>query len=102
MTSVIKSFSTNTDFTPYQLIAEITARGYFETIGNAKTSVLPFEQSVDELIEAFHSRNGLSRERMTDGGAEFGASIKRMVTPYANNGSMNLGTYSTITWGKLI
>ena len=62
---VIAHYSTNQDFQRTDLVAELESRGLFTPTGEAYTKTIGFSQPVDAYIEAFHARNGFSRERMT-------------------------------------
>ncbi len=55
---LIRSFSTNCGFKPYNLIDELKARELFKVEGSHKTAPIPFTQTIDDYIESIHSRNG--------------------------------------------
>ncbi len=73
--ALIPDHSTNVDFEPYDPIDVVASRGYFEEQGRHHTGVRTFAQSTADHVEAIHSRNGFSRERMPDGGVAFDAGV---------------------------
>lgn len=94
-------YSTNREYTPYNVIDELTQRGLYDIVGRQTTASVPFVQSVDHYIESFHARNGLSRARMTAvDAAAFDAEIRTIVEPYATHGQIELQVHATIAWGK--
>jgi SAM-dependent methyltransferase len=97
---LIVQYTTNRDFQPYNVIAELEARSLFRTAGEHRTAAVPFEQSVEDYIESIHSRNGFSRDRMRpEDAAAFDASVRELVTPYAVGGVLSLGVAATVIWG---
>ncbi len=59
---------------------------------------------VGDLIEAFHSRNGFSRNRMSAPSAEaFDREARAHLLSYADgDGFLNLGSVGTVTWGTIV
>ncbi len=98
---VCNKYSLNRDYQPYNLLDELTKRGLFEPVGKQQTTPVPFTQPVDDYIESFHARNGLSRDRMTpDQAAAFDQEMRALVEPFATNDLVTLQIVNTITWGK--
>lgn len=98
---VCNKYSLDRDYQPYNLLDEFTQRGLFEPIGKQQTAPVPFTQSVDDYIESFHARNGLSRDRMTaEQAAAFDQEMRALVAPFATNDTVTLQVINTITWGK--
>jgi len=98
---VCNTYSLNRDYQPYNLLDELTKRGLFEPVGKHQTAPVPFTQSVDDYVESFHARNGLSRDRMApDQAAAFDRDMRALVEPFATNGMVTLQVINTITWGK--
>jgi len=97
---LIVQYTTNRDFQPYDLIAELEARGLFRKAGERRTVAEPFEQSVEDYIESIHSRNGFSRDRMRpEDAAAFDASVRELITPHALGGALRLHVAATVNWG---
>jgi SAM-dependent methyltransferase len=102
------AYSTNRDFRPYDLLAELSARGLFEKQGERETASIPWRPSLDEYVEARHSQNGLSRERMgASRAAEFDAELRRLLAALRaeglideRGGLLDLRAGARITWGK--
>ncbi|QSO54056.1 methyltransferase domain-containing protein [Alicyclobacillus curvatus] len=98
--SLIREFSTNREFKPYNLMDELQTRGLFEVDGSCETAPVPFTQPVEEYIEAIHSQNGFSRERMTkDAALEFDNRVRNLVSRYTQHGALNLDAIASVTWG---
>jgi SAM-dependent methyltransferase len=96
----IQRYSTNREFRPYDLVEELEMRHLFEKVGEKDTSWVPFTQPVGEYIEAMHSMNGLSRQRMLPHEAEsFDEEARRILSPFATEGAVELQTAASIVWG---
>ena len=97
---LISHYSTNRDFQPYDLIAELEGRDLFTKVGEAQTSPQPFRQTVDAYIESFHSRNGFSRQRMkSEMAAEFDTAVHNLVSSYHPEGIFDMQISGHVTWG---
>jgi len=101
---IIKRYSLNQGYRPYDLIALLQERGLFERRGELCTAPVPFAQTVDDYIEAFHAMSSFSRERMRqeDAGA-FDAEVGMLMAPYAAadaDGLLRWEVSALITWGR--
>ncbi|MGH2561932.1 MAG: hypothetical protein ACRDJH_22955, partial [Thermomicrobiales bacterium] len=98
---VIDRHSTNRDYQPYNLIAELEQRGLFRVLGRQTTDPIPFHQPIAAYVESFHARNGFSRDRMPPASAAaFDAEVTRLVTPHANDGLVTLQVPGKVIWGS--
>jgi len=98
---LIQRYSTNREFRPYDLLAELAARSLFREEGRRQTAPLPFQQSVEAYIESLHSRNGFSRARMTQEASDaFDAAVRAVVVPFAQDGNLHMRVVGTVVWGK--
>jgi SAM-dependent methyltransferase len=100
----IGEYSMNKDFRPYNMLTvtqELSARGLFDQRGMKTTAPVPFRQTVEEYVESFHARNGLSRDRM-DAAAqrEFDRKLWELVSQYRPNGIVELQLKGRVIWGK--
>jgi SAM-dependent methyltransferase len=96
----ISRHSTNRFYQPYDLVQELEARGLFQPLGQVQTDPVAFTQSVADYIESFHSRNGLSRDRMDpEDAAEFDEACRGLVGPFAETGLITLGIRGLVSWG---
>lgn len=101
LSEIISRCSTNREFQPYDLIDELERRGLFEKQGETKTEPVSFSESIDDFIEACHSRNGFSRERMDKPSAlAFDNEVKNLLMPFVEHGQVHFEYLATITWGK--
>jgi SAM-dependent methyltransferase len=99
--ALISRFSTNRDFRPYNLITELETRGCFAQAGRLEAGPLPYQRSVPEYIEAFHSQNGLSRDRMESAAAHaFDTEVQALVDPFSDDGILHLTSVATVIWGR--
>lgn len=100
--ALIDRYSTNRDYRKYDLIQEIRARGYFEHVGELRTDPIQFFQPVGELIEAFHSRNGFSRDRMgADSANAFDSEARKHLERFSRDGVLDLGVIGSVTWSRV-
>lgn len=60
----------------------------------------PISQSVDDLIEAEHSRATWSRAKMGPLAQAFGADLRAVVAPYVTDGKVAFEISSTLWWGR--
>jgi hypothetical protein len=98
---LFRRFSTNREFQPYDLLDELAVRGLFRQEGERHATPVAFRRSIDSYVEAIHSANGFSRDRMERAEADaFDAAVRGLVEPYATNGQVELQIYGTVTWGR--
>jgi len=97
---LISQFSTNQDFEPYKLVDELAQRGLFTKQGEFATAPMLYQQTVEMYIEAIHSTNGFSRERMDeDRAAAFDTAVRQLVAPYCENNHMEIQVNGHVVWG---
>jgi hypothetical protein len=100
----IGEYSLNKDFQPYDMLTvtrELTARGLFQQVGTRTTAPISFRQSVDDYVESFHARNGLSRDRMDANTASaFDRQLRALVSRYCSNDVVELQMQGRVIWGK--
>lgn len=100
--SIITRFSTNRDYAPYNLVEELVARGLFSPAGQRQTAAVPFEQSIDDYVESFHSRNGLSQQRMgSERAAAFDAEVRALLYGWCPSARVELSIVGQVIWGRL-
>ena len=96
---LITQYSTNRDFEPYDLLTELEARNLFSREDRVQTQPIPFRQTLDEYVESFHSRNGLSRQRMGASAAEFDARLKALVHRHQPQPVLEFELEADLVWG---
>lgn len=97
---LLRQYSTNKHFAPYDLIEELRARKLYRVIGAVSTLRERRLQEVDDYIESFHSRNGFSRERMSkDAAAAFDDAVRAILQPHLKDGLVPLTTFTRAWWG---
>ncbi len=100
LAEIIPKFSTNTKYQPYDLIDELEMRGLFQKVGERETQPVQFVQSVNDYIEAFHSRNGFSRDRMKpEMATAFDQEAKKILLEKYPDGVMSLQVVGNVIWG---
>lgn len=98
---LIDRYSTNRHYQPYDLVAELSARGLFRRVGERRTAPVEFAQTVDEYVASFHARNGFSRERMgPERAAAFDAAVSSLVRGHCPSGRVGLDVVGVVTWGQ--
>lgn len=97
---LIRKYLINQDFQSYDVISEIAARGLFHEKGRQTTSSVTFRQSVGDYIESFHSRNGSSRQKMSQAACRsFDSSMREVLAGYCPDGIAKLEAVASIVWG---
>jgi SAM-dependent methyltransferase len=98
---LFSAYSTNQDYQPYDLVEESTNRGLFRVRGEQQTPPVSFPQSIEDYVEAIHSRNGFSRERMTVGAAQaFDYAVTSLVLANHPDGIVELEVSGHVVWGE--
>lgn len=98
---IIARYSTNQDFAPFDLIAELDSRGLFDLKGRKSTWPVPFSQSVEEYIDAIHARNGFSRQRMTPAAATaFDSEVRELLLSHHPDGRISGRNQAHVHWGR--
>jgi len=99
--ALIREYSTNRDYVPYDAVAELEARGLMAVGGRAQTGVVPYHQRVGEYVESFHSRNGFSRARLPAGRArEFDDKLEALVRLHCPDGTVCLPVQARVVWSR--
>ena len=97
---IIDRYSTNREYRPYDLLAELSTRGLFHPAGERRTAPIAFSQTVAEYVESYHARNGFSRERMgPERAAAFDAAAAAVVSAHRPSGRVDLEIVGVVTWG---
>lgn len=98
---LIRHYSTNQDFQPFNLIHELTTRGHFTRLGEFHTEAVVHQQTIESYIESIHSRNGFSRDRMTRENAQaFDDAVTRLLAQAYPDGLVQIGVVGHVVWGK--
>ncbi len=97
---LIAHYSTNRDYEPYDLLRELEERKLFSPEEVVQTRPVPFSQTVEEYVESFHSRNGLSRERMGDSADEFDIRLRALIARYQSGPVLEFALVADLAWGK--
>jgi SAM-dependent methyltransferase len=99
--TLIERYSTNHEYQPYSLIAELEKRGLFEQHGVHLSEAVSFKQSVESYIESIHSRNGFSRDRMTHQAAtDFDAEVRSLLVERCPDGTVRFNLVARIIFGR--
>jgi ubiquinone/menaquinone biosynthesis C-methylase UbiE len=97
---IVQRYSTNRDFQPYNVVDELTTRLLFTVLGSRTTASITHTQSFASYVESWHSRNGLSRDRMTLGAAEaFDRDTRALLAGYGYEESVTFDVVGSVTWG---
>jgi SAM-dependent methyltransferase len=72
---------------------------WFETMGT-ETFTASVVQSVEDLIDAEHSRATWARSKMGARADEFDADLRAVLAPYAHDGKVEFGVQSSLKWGR--
>ncbi|MEM8860470.1 MAG: hypothetical protein AAGD96_19275, partial [Chloroflexota bacterium] len=98
---LIAEYSTNQDYVPFDLTAELSQRKLFEIVRTWQSQPITYTQTVDDFLKGEHSRESLSIEMMGDKRAnEFDVKFKAILEPHASNCLISYPVSTKITWGK--
>jgi SAM-dependent methyltransferase len=98
--TLIQKYSTHTGWEPFDLEAELVARGLLTVEDRASFALPGFRQSVDDYVESFHARASFVRERMPGTAGEFDAALRLLVQPHAVGGELEVDLSYPVTWGQ--
>jgi SAM-dependent methyltransferase len=100
---ILGRYSMNKDFAPYNMATiarELERRRLFQLDGQFETALVPFHQSVEDYIQAFHARNGFSLDRMDPRvAAQFDAELRSVVEPFCPQGLVEQHIAARVLWG---
>jgi len=98
---LIRTYSTNQDYVPYDIVTELQARKLMTVHGRAQTGAVVHLQTIDDYVESFHSRNGFSRARLPAARAhDFDDALKTLVRRYGQDDTVRLPVQARIAWGR--
>jgi len=98
---IFRRYSTNPHYQPFDLIEELEKRQLFQKEGEVCTVPVPFEQSVENQIEGFHSQSSLSRDHMTpENATAFDEEMRQLLNSHAQDGRVTIQVFGHIVWGK--
>ena len=85
----------------FSVVDAIRERGLLDLTGTTRTAPVTYHQRVDDYIEQFHSTSSLARDLMpADEAVTFDTSIERAVSPYAQDGVLELQIVAELSWGR--
>jgi SAM-dependent methyltransferase len=97
---LIAQYSTNREYQPYDLVEELTRRNLFVVEQRLQTQPIPFSQPLEAYIESFHSRNGLSRDRMGASATAFDEQLRDIIVRYQPNPVLEFELVAEVVWGR--
>jgi trans-aconitate methyltransferase len=82
------------------LLRELEQHGLFQMVGEKVTAPVSFVQSIDDYIEAYHSRSAFSRERMgTEKAEAFDREARELLARTHSDGLISLQVVGDVKWG---
>lgn len=100
--SVLYEYSTIRSFEPYSLIDEIIASGLFEKLGEEATRPVDVEQSVDDYIMSYHSKERFCTDAMGEPVAsEFQRQMRAALLPYSTGNKVTFSAKGIVVWGRV-
>jgi hypothetical protein len=98
---VVRRYTTNSAYTPFDWIAELTAHHLFDPQGQCETEAISVQQTVEDYISAHHARSSLSLDAMTaENALRFDSEMQALLMPFARLGVLTLAASGGITWGR--
>lgn len=99
---LVKEFSTNPDYRPYDMVTDWEKAGVFKKVGERKTAGVPFVHSVEGYLEWLHSRSSLTRTSMGPvRAAEFDKRVAGALKGHIKGSAVQSLVFSTVVWGTL-
>jgi len=99
--ALIRAYTTNRDYVPYDLVTELVTRKLLAVAGTAFTEAIEHRQHVDDYVESFHSRNGFSRARLSAAHArEFDDGLKTLVRRSCRDDTVRLTVRARVCWRR--
>ncbi len=100
LSEILPQYRTNKDYQPYNMLEALEEHGLFHKVGEKRTELVPFVQSVDDFIESYHSRSGFSRERMGSAQADaFDQEVRSILLRGYSEGVISFQVAGKIAWG---
>jgi SAM-dependent methyltransferase len=97
--TLIRQYSTNRDYEPYDTVIELEARGLVIVGGRARTETVVYPQPAADYVESFHSRNGFSRARLPPERArEFDERLKTLLARFCQDGTVRVPVQARVVW----
>ena len=104
LTPLLAQYSMNQEFQPYTMLTiadELAQRGLFKQVGVWETAPVDFAQPIAAWIEAIHSGNGFSRDRMDASlAAEFDRRVRTVAEAHCAHGQVEQQVHARIVFGK--
>lgn len=104
--SIAQRYSMNRDFSPYTMqtvLSELEQRQLFRMQGSYQTAWMDFQQPIEEWVEAFHARNGFSRDRMESSEADAcDTALRAAIEPYCPDGLVKQQIAARVLWGTCL
>jgi SAM-dependent methyltransferase len=100
LSPILARYSTNQEYQlGFDLIDALVERGLLELVERRRGVPVPFQQSIDEYVEAFHGMSGFSRSRMTPAAiVDFDEAVRSIVSRYG--GTVTLQPRAHVAWGR--
>ncbi len=101
LSKLIRLYSTNPYYQPFDLIQELETRGLYQHLGEKQTAPIPFTQSIDDYLASFHAMSSLSRNHMgEENAAAFDEQLRNLVSPFSKEEQLEFEIVGSVTWGR--
>ena len=99
LSPLIARYSVNREYRPYDLLEELAERGLYRAMGRRELGG-EIETTVDRVVEALHSQNGLARHDLGPSAtASFDRDVRAALAPFAPEGRLCVPDGAVVTWG---
>lgn len=100
--ALIAEYSTNQNWQPWDMLAELIQQGYFEQLGEFDAVPITVTQTIEDFLKCEHSRASLSLDGMgPQRAAEFNEKMYAALEPHLTDGHLDYEVVGRIRWGKL-
>jgi SAM-dependent methyltransferase len=97
---VVARYRVDGGHTPVNMIERLQEQGLFRKVGEKKLTPIPFEQSVDDFVESYHSRSAFPRERMGHTQADaFDREARQILLKTYDDGMIPFQVEGSVVWG---
>ncbi len=100
--SLIRKYSTSRHYEQIDLIQELVDRGHLYLIGDKRTTLVSFSQSLRDYVQSFHSRQSMSKEHMgSENVGAFDTELSHILSDFADDkGFLTFQLEARVTWGR--
>ena len=100
--SLIHKYSTNRHYEQIDLVQELMNRRHLYLIGDRRTALVNFSQSLTDYVQSFHSRESMSKEHIGEENVKaFDTELSHVLSDFVDDeGFLTFQLEARVTWGR--